>query len=142
MVEASDLGSECWGFESLLAILSVPSIAHAQTKIEGVWATAEACRALFDIQSGKDSFPAGFDTFSYLRNGGMNGWEWGCDFMDRSSNGHDQTVVTSICGGEGDSWPALFLLQFEKQYGWKVIGVPDNNHDNVTEFPVQCRGVK
>lgn len=130
------------GLIAALLIITVPVAAHAQSKIEGVWATAEACRALLDVQSGKDSFPRGFDSFSYLRDAGMSGWEWGCDFMSRSTNDYGQTVTTAICGGEGESWPALFVYQYDEQSGWTVIGVPDDNHDNINAFPVKCTGVK
>lgn len=125
-----------------LMTCALPVAAMAQSKIEGVWATPEACHALFQVQSGRNSFPKGYDSFIYLRNDGMTGWEWGCDFMTRHTNEYGQTVSVSICGGEGESWPSLFLLEHDKSAGWRVIGLPDLEQKNTLEFPVKCNGVK
>lgn len=125
-----------------LLMLSVPSLAHAQVRIEGVWSTSEACKALLEVQRGRDTFPKGFDGFDYLRDSGMTGWEWNCDFLDRHTNDHGQAVVIASCSAEGDSWPSLFLLEKDKMAGWRVISAPDDQQTLVNEYPTQCTGVR
>ena len=124
-----------------LLMMTFPSFAHAQVKVDGVWATAEACKALLDVQSGKNTFPKNFDSFTYLRNSGTSGWEWGCDFLDRHSNYYGQAVVIASCSSEGDSWPAMFLLESNGKNGWRLISTPESQ-SQIEEFPTRCIGVK
>lgn len=124
-----------------LLLIAMPAIANAETSIPGVWASPAACQALKAVQSGANTFPDGMDSFTYLRDSGMTGWEWGCDFLHKSHNAYGQTVAVSSCSGEGDSWPELYLIErVDNKY--RVVAGYEGGKQWTIEFEQQCEGVE
>jgi hypothetical protein len=112
--------------------------ANAQKDIVGVWSTKEGCEIAGKQNKDPSYWPADIDQMMYLTKDGIEGYEWGCQFLDKKSNQYGQTVITASCSAEGESWPELLLLEYYAPDGWRVINRVGKDI-NVNIFPQECK---
>ena len=126
---------------ALFFVIATPALAvtaNAQKELSGLWSTKEGCE--IDAKKAKDPsyWPKNVEDMMFLTPDGIEGYEWGCQFLDKKSNKVGQTVITASCSAEGDSWPELLLLEYYAPDGWRVINRVDKNI-NVNIFPQECK---
>lgn len=107
--------------------------------LEGTYGTKESCAWLRKVEANPNaSFPPNVDTFSYLDERGVRGWEWDCEFLDSKTSSNGSQLVTAACASEGMEWPEVMLITTNGN-GYDVINKIANGEPNTTSFPVRCK---
>lgn len=106
--------------------------------VQGTWSTAAGCAYLRDGKD-KSKHPKGdYESYTYLRDGGIEGYESSCSFVHRDQDPYGNIVAMASCTDEGDGWPELFLLERDYNGGWRAITKGGKDGTNVELYPVRC----
>lgn len=116
---------------------ALPGVLPWDPRVQGTWSTQAGCDWLNTKQDGH-SWPRDFEQFAYLRQDGIEGYEWSCQFVRTDADGDDNIVATASCTSEGDGWPDVFLVQRDYRSGWRITTKGADGKAVVTVFPVRC----
>lgn len=106
--------------------------------VQGTWSTAAGCAYLRDGKD-KSKHPAGdYESYTYLRDSGIEGYESSCSFVHRDQDPYGNIVAMASCTDEGDGWPDLFLLERDYKGGWRVTTKGGRDGTDVTLYPMRC----
>lgn len=116
----------------IIAALLIPSVAYAGG-IDGVYSNLpEACEW---NKNQTDVYPESFELITYLSKDGINGWEWGCDFLSSYEKNGIQVYVAA-CSVEGTPWPDLVMV--EKLDNGYSVTMGNNMSETPMEFTTKC----
>lgn len=119
----------------MISLLSNQAVAG----ISGVWSTREGCE--WKSASKKDSAvpsPDNLFDLMYLTNKGIEGYEWGCNFVRSFDGEYGETVQIASCSAEGDAWPQMMITKQDGKNGWNVSILNEKNEPENVNFPIKC----
>lgn len=122
---------------AVMIAISSPALAdNTVTEPVGTWSTKGGCQ---DRELTKlEEYPDGFDQQLYLTANGVEGWEWGCQFLSKLPNSYGQTVIIASCSAEGESWPEMIMLEYYAPDEWMLTGKSTDGTNNTIAFTEQC----
>lgn len=126
---------------ALVLTLAFSSTAVASVKhgtIEGIWSTKAGCDWKKNSNNPASVAPENFLDFVYLTESGIEGYEWGCQFVSSFKGNSGETVSIGSCSAEGEIWPQLMITNWNDKEGWGVSVLNDKNEPEQVFFPVQC----
>jgi hypothetical protein len=116
---------------ALLAVTGVEAAAAAEALPAGsVYGTTEGCTA---VASGE--YPA-TDDWSVVTRKYLRQHESVCEFVQTLPDQYGSLFVNAVCSGEGDTWPATFVILKGEDEG--ALRISDSN-DNPWDLHV-CDG--
>lgn len=121
---------------STAVLASLCSHAVAGT-INGVWSTKEGCEWRIHSKDANTKVPENMFDFMYLTSNGIEGYEWGCNFVKSFDGAYGEAVNIASCSAEGDAWPQMMVTKQDKD-GWNISILNDKNEPETVSFPVRC----